>query len=529
MHRAVILTALPVEYLSVRTHLANLREDIHPNGTVYERGIFSAGSLVWDVGIVEIGAGNTGAALEAERAIAYFNPDVILFVEVAGGIKDVALGNVVASTKVYGYESGRVKQQFKPRPEIGSSAYSLIQRAIAEARNVDWLKRLAVRPKMMPLVYVAPIAAGEKVMASTKSEAFKFLREYYEDAIAVEMEGFGFLKAAQANPKVAALVVRGISDLIDDKSEVAEPYSQKIASQHASAFAFQILATLRPPIHINNPSIPIFTVLLKQISQLPLLLPLFLLLSFLGGTILGLMSPKFRPIPLTVKPPEPGIIPSASSPNPTVKYSKSKAVPSPTQLTSGIIESPPIVVGEPNQEIVFRLYILSNNYSWKYGSSMLIHYQGEDEKMKWLEKELTAPAIQKRWSQMVDIISVGTASCEGSSDEEKLRANDRAIELHRTIQKVPISTLTLPGYHKLSFGQSKSSKCEKLKADVNPPKADEDHLKTAVQRRILILGVESKKNDEIKREDIVAALKKLENSKQLDFLIQDYSNPDLSY
>ena len=97
MSRAVILTALSVEYLAVRAHFQALREEVHTQGTIYERGTFGA----WEVGIIEIGAGNVGAALEAERAIAYFRPDVILFVGVAGGIKDVAIGDVVVSTNVY--------------------------------------------------------------------------------------------------------------------------------------------------------------------------------------------------------------------------------------------------------------------------------------------------------------------------------------------------------------------------------------------------------------------------------------------
>lgn len=239
---AVILTALSVEYLAVRDHLTNPQEAIHPQGTIYEQGKFAANGLTWDVGIVEIGAGNPGAALEAERAITYFNPDVILFVGVAGGIKDVALGDVVASTKVYGYESGKAEGTFRPRPEVGLSTYSLEQRARAEARKPDWLQRLPKTPFPIPKVYVAPIAAGEKVVASIESEVFKFLRSNYGDAIAVEMEGFGFLDAVRANQQVSALVIRGISDLIYNKTDADTKGYQEIAARHASAFTFEILA-----------------------------------------------------------------------------------------------------------------------------------------------------------------------------------------------------------------------------------------------------------------------------------------------
>ena len=243
---AVILTALSVEYQAVRAHLTNPQEIIHPQGTIYEQGQFTANGQTWDVGMVEIGAGNPGAALEAEQAIAHFNPDVILFVGVAGGIKDVALGDVVASTKVYGYESGKAEESFRPRPEVGLSAYGLEQRAKAEARKSDWLQRLTAAPSPTPKVYVAPIAAGEKVVASTESEVFEFLRSHYGDAIAVEMEGFGFLGAARANQQVSALVIRGISDLIYNKTTADMDGYQEVAARHASAFAFEMLAKLHP-------------------------------------------------------------------------------------------------------------------------------------------------------------------------------------------------------------------------------------------------------------------------------------------
>ena len=239
---AVILTAIAVEYNAVRRHLTDLKEETHSQGTIYERGKFTGNGKTWEVGIVEVGAGNTTAAVEAERAIAYFKPEVIFFVGVAGGIKDVVLGDVVAGTKVYGYESGKTKQEFEPRPDVGVSTYNLIQRARAEARKTDWLERLKVKVNKTPKVFVAPIAAGEKVVASRESSVLQFLKLNYGDAIAVEMEGRGILQAAYANQQVSALIVRGISDLIDGKSKADAGGSQEIAACHASAFAFEVLA-----------------------------------------------------------------------------------------------------------------------------------------------------------------------------------------------------------------------------------------------------------------------------------------------
>ncbi len=241
----VILTALPVEYQAVRAHLADLQEEIHPEGTVYERGIFIAHNQSWEVGLVETRMGIARAAFEAGRAIDYFKPSIVFFVGVAGGLREVNIGDVVAATKVYGYESGKASNSFQPRPEIGLSTYRMIQRAQAVARNQQWIRWIKPAPQQPPLAKVAPIAAGDKVINSIKSPVWKLLKQSYGDALAVEMEGYGFLQAVHGNPHMEALIVRGISDLIEGKSEADAAGSQELAACHASAFAFEVLSKLK--------------------------------------------------------------------------------------------------------------------------------------------------------------------------------------------------------------------------------------------------------------------------------------------
>jgi nucleoside phosphorylase len=242
---AVILTALPVEYEAVRAYLGDLREKVH-EGTIYELGRFQSGDRLWEVAIAEIGMGNAGAASAAERAITYFNPQLVLFVGVAGGLKDVKIGDVLAADKVYGYEFGKVDTTgIKTRPNVYNATYALEQRARAVARRQDWLKRLPLPlTDPAPKALIGPIAAGEKVLASTTSETWNLIKQSYGNAFAVEMEGHGFLAALHANQHVEALIVRGISDLIDGKQEADAANSQELAARHASAFAFEVLAKL---------------------------------------------------------------------------------------------------------------------------------------------------------------------------------------------------------------------------------------------------------------------------------------------
>jgi nucleoside phosphorylase len=256
--KAIVITALQSERAAVIEHLSGVIEETHPRGSVYRRGIFDERSEPWDVLVAEIGAGNENAAAEAQRAIEFFDPEVALFVGIAGAIKDLDHGSVVASSEIYNYESGKDRDDiFEIRPKVELPGYSLLQRARHEAGEPDWRSRIKPSPgsdskaidqvgilKTPPIARIGPIAAGAKLLASTRSKLYEFLRANYNDAVAVEMEGYGFLRAVYINQPVQGIIIRGISDRIGDKNAAADGFWQPIAARHAAAFAFQVLAKL---------------------------------------------------------------------------------------------------------------------------------------------------------------------------------------------------------------------------------------------------------------------------------------------
>ena len=245
--RAVVTTAISVEYNAVVEHLEDQGEVSHPEGTIYGAGFFRTDDKVWEVIVVESGAGNVAAAAELVRAIDFWCPNCVLFVGVAGGLKDVDVGDVLAADKIYGYEGGKADDKFLPRPDVGQSSYELVQIARSVKRDPgDWIARERTTstssPFVTPHAFVGPVAAGEKVVASSRSQVYEFLRENYSDALAVEMEGIGSFRAVHMNKGLSFLVIRGISDLIDGKGAADASGSQEVAAGRAAAFAFEVLS-----------------------------------------------------------------------------------------------------------------------------------------------------------------------------------------------------------------------------------------------------------------------------------------------
>jgi nucleoside phosphorylase len=256
--RAVILTALELEHSSVTQRLSGPLSEHDERGLLFDVGTFE-GRHRWVVAAAQGGPGNLGAGILLERAVTAFRPDVAFFVGIAGGRKDVRHGDVVVADAVYDYEAGKAENtDFLPRIKTFASSFDLVQQARAVAREDRWQASIQpTRPTDRPAAFVKPIAAGSKVIAGGRSAIARFLTQNCGDAVAVDMESYGFLHGAYVNSGLATLVVRGISDLLDDKTAGNDRDRQVPAANNAAAFAFAVLERMtldRPAPHDQPPA-----------------------------------------------------------------------------------------------------------------------------------------------------------------------------------------------------------------------------------------------------------------------------------
>ncbi|MFV2111203.1 purine phosphorylase [Micromonospora sp. LOL_025] len=232
----VILTALNLEYDAVRSRLTDPRVHRHPAGTRFEVGRLGGNGCRVALGLV--GKGNHPAAVLAERAMAEFSPAAVIFVGVAGALwPSIRLGDVVVASQVYAYHGGTSEDDgLKARPKAWEIPHGAGQIAQHLARGGEWFRG---RPgDAVPRVHFAPIAAGEIVQDSAVSDQARWVRQHYNDAVAIEMEAAGVAQAGHLNRALPVVVVRGISDRADGTKTATDGENwQPRAVAHAAAFA----------------------------------------------------------------------------------------------------------------------------------------------------------------------------------------------------------------------------------------------------------------------------------------------------
>jgi serine/threonine protein kinase len=184
-------------------------------------------------------------------------------------------------------------------------------------------------------------------------------------------------------------------------------------------------------------------------------------------------------------------------------------------VKQGKVDYFPYEEGKDSQGRVaeFNIAVLSVEYKWQLGSTYQIKYNDQTITLDSLKSNLEQEGIQKIMENPSEIISVGTASCEGNITAEQSRALERSQQIQLLGKKIFSSTPSVKGYRLLNLGQFQRKDCQ----------ANQDS--TAYQRSIIIIGVKKQAQGVILDE---ALRDRLEKKPFADFKLEDYSlgSPD---
>ena len=208
------------------------------------------------------GAGNVEVCHALHQMIPECDPHLVALIGCAGGFPNkIEPFDVVAAPRVDYIARAKIgeRTQLRPQQEICSDIF------IDHCKNVQlldlWHQYLLPDISNAPInVYFEPIVSGETVLVNSRSSFFRSARAASPKAVAIEMEGYGFLSACREH-RVEAAVVQGISDMLDNKNEpqaggrpsnIGLDPAQFKATRHAAALFFATLDFINPKVFSHN-------------------------------------------------------------------------------------------------------------------------------------------------------------------------------------------------------------------------------------------------------------------------------------
>jgi len=241
--KIVILTSFPIEHNAIFSKLALLDEKI-VEGNLYKYGNFEGKYGSFRIIAYQTDSGKNAITLAAEKTIRYFQPIAVILAGIAGGGKDLEIGDVVVGTKFYGYDYG-AEQEMQPRfnfqPKARSYSFDLLALAQFVARKTIWQKRGVGRPSVF---FGAITSSDAKNIGDIENYSYTLINPPVKDTIAVEMGSYGFGQVMEYHSDIRFINIRGISDLLDRKHRVYNSNSQKHAADNMAAFIFELLNEL---------------------------------------------------------------------------------------------------------------------------------------------------------------------------------------------------------------------------------------------------------------------------------------------
>jgi hypothetical protein len=234
----VFLTSSGLEGKIVQSYLKKTKEITHPQGTVYNHGVFESCHCTWQIAIMEANPDN-GMYVEPERAVAFLSPELILFIGNAYGINRIKAGDVVMPCEIF-HHSGSIADT---NIQGHLPDYGLEQRARAEAKRNDWHLRAYESYVDGLEAHIVPLIAQSNFNCMRKG-LFGELRGNASDAVS-GIGGFDFLKSTQRLKNVAAAAIYGVCNTLRSQGPDDSTEKKELAAKHAVAFAFELVVKLR--------------------------------------------------------------------------------------------------------------------------------------------------------------------------------------------------------------------------------------------------------------------------------------------
>lgn len=286
-----ILTALSEEYDAVYQHLDNperVAGTVHlPNRYSWVVGtVTSEGQGSYRILLALGGIGNETALLAAKNILDAFRPDTVLLVGIAGDVSGrLREGDAVVADRIVGYELGRIRGGFHPRPDLSFPTDQSLASAARTmtTRQQDWSQWVLASPpeptERAAQVLVGPVASGNKVVDDLTDAAFAPVLAMWPKLVAVEMEAIGTVSAVEDAREHGLIshfsMIRGISDRPVSNADAARadlPTSaeqtrrrhlwRQYAAAVAAAFAVRLIQTSWP----RRPRSTAIAVNLRRIS-----------------------------------------------------------------------------------------------------------------------------------------------------------------------------------------------------------------------------------------------------------------------
>jgi len=227
----LVVTALTEPEL---TAVLRLSADFQRITVSHDASAYYRGRLVRDRRSLEIVAvsasdkGLSGAAISATKGILSFWPKYVFMTGITAGLKGrTQIGDVVFADPSWDWGSGKIKKVKKKEHFIPAAYQRRLDETIArQVKELSsdikfledvWNDATMTKPKIPPRVLLGAMASGASVLQS--SDAVSRVLQQHKDVLAIEMEAFSIMFAAQTAPlpRPMAIVAKSVCDNGDGK------------------------------------------------------------------------------------------------------------------------------------------------------------------------------------------------------------------------------------------------------------------------------------------------------------------------